>query len=343
MPSKIPVAVLGASGVVGQHFVALLENHPWFELSACFASRKRKFSEVNWYASLPKPKYADSLEIQKLNIDDIVSSSKAVFSALPAKVAIDVEKELANRGVWVFSNASAYRMQPNVPILIPEINAKHLELVSKTKKASIITNSNCSTSGLTLSLAPFLKFGIKKCYVSTYQALSGAGYPGVSAMDITGNLLPHINGEEEKIVKESKKILGIFESDKIISHSMDITASAFRVNVPYGHTEAVFIELEHSIDRQTAIEALSEFTGFDPDVTKLPSTPKQILKVFNDPWRPQPKYDYFQGNGMTVSIGSVKTDKNTLSFKLLVNNLIRGAAGGSVQNAELAYIKGYIK
>jgi aspartate-semialdehyde dehydrogenase len=338
---KIPVVILGATGSVGQHFISLLNNHPWFEIKGLYASKHYKKFDKRWIASLKKPEWVDNYEVFKIDTSKIIDSNiKIAFSALPAIIAKDVEKELVSNGVAVFSNASSYRMDPQVPIMIPEINGDHLNL--SQNKTPLITNSNCTTSGLALSLAPLKKLGIKRVNIASYQALSGAGYYGVSAIEILGNVIPYISGEEEKLATEPKKILGKLENGKIIDYKMDITAHCVRVNVEHGHLEAIFIETEKETTYDEVFELLSSFKGQEI-ARDLPSTPEKPLVVFKDPSRPQPKLDIHLGNGMGIGIGTLKVKGKFISFKMLVNNVIRGAAGGSIQNAELAYKQGYIK
>jgi aspartate-semialdehyde dehydrogenase len=266
------------------------------------------------------------------------SGAGAVFSALPASVAGTIERELVAAGVAVFSNASAHRMDEDVPILIPEVNAPHLDVCPKGR-APLVTNSNCSASGLAIVLAALRPLGIRAVHVATYQSVSGAGYPGVPAIDIMGNVLPYIGKEDDKIVAETRKMLGAFDGARIIGHPMEVAACACRVHTAFGHLEAAFIEVETPGDAAQAEALLREFRGHEA-AWGLHSTPDRPIHVFDDPARPQPRHDVLRGGGMVVSVGTVKRAGNTISLRLLVNNVVRGAAGGSVQNAELALAAG---
>ncbi|MBN2724106.1 MAG: aspartate-semialdehyde dehydrogenase [Deltaproteobacteria bacterium] len=339
---KIKSAILGASGTVGQNFIAMLSAHPWFELAGLFASKDRNFSGIPWLSPFEEPSNYSQLRVEKFNIESIINSEiRVVFSALPAGIASEVELELQKHGVAVFTNASAHRMDLNVPIIIPEINADHISCIP-AGTAPLIANSNCTTSGLVMTLAPLKDIGIKSVKVSTYQSISGAGYPGVASLDITNNILPNIEGEEIKIERETKKIMGMAGSGGIIPHEMDVFANTFRVGVTHGHMESVFVEFDEEISTQDVLSRFVEWRGTTIS-RDLPSTPDSPLIVHQNPMRPQPKLDVMAGRGMSVGIGSIKVKRNVVSYKLLVNNVVRGAAGGSVQNAELAYKAGLLK
>ncbi|MDA3864341.1 MAG: aspartate-semialdehyde dehydrogenase [Deltaproteobacteria bacterium] len=339
---KLPVAICGATGSVGQYFISLLANHPYFKTVLLTASRDYESNyTMHWRASLKPPAKLHSLPIVKTTVANIKKSgARIVFSALPSGVALNFEKELVEAGIAVFSNASAYRMDKNIPILIPEINSNHLNLIPKGTTPHI-TNSNCTTSGLALTLSALKPLGIKQVYLSTYQALSGAGYPGVASMDILGNVIPHIAGEEGKIREETLKILGDYKKGTITPASFEVMAQALRVAVKNGHLETVFVQVEN---RPKLPQIKNLFTNYQVDaaVASLPSTPKKTFYFFDNPERPQPVLDVHNGEGMGVSIGSLRIQNNTVAYKLLVNNVIRGAAGGSIQNAEYAFYKGLI-
>lgn len=339
---KIKSAVLGATGNVGQNFMAMLYSHPWFEIDALYASRERDTYNSPWMSPLDMPESISNLSVKKLDIKDIVNRGiKIVFSALPSSIAGEIESELQANGIAVFTNASPHRMDRSVPIIIPEINSAHINIVP-SGMSPIIANSNCTTSGLVLSLAPLADLGIERVMVSTYQSLSGAGYPGVPSLDIVNNILPYIKDEEIKIERETKKILGTSSGNDIIPHNMEVNASTFRVAVTHGHMESVFVDLSQIVDAEDIIARFTEYRG-DLIARELPSSPEKPILVHTNPTRPQPKLDVMAGRGMAVSIGSIKIKNRTLSYKLLVNNVIRGAAGGSVQNAELAYKAGIIR
>jgi aspartate-semialdehyde dehydrogenase len=309
---KIKVAVLGASGLVGREFLRMLAGHPWCEVLAASAAECRE------------------------------KGVRVVFSTLPADTAAVIEAKLRDEGVFVFSNASAHRMDADVPIVIPEVNPEHMDLVRgqrSEKGGFIVTNSNCTTSGLALALAPLVPFGIRTVTVSTYQSISGAGRKGLAAMEILGNAIPYIAGEEEKIEQEVGKILG--------SSAIDVRASACRVPVREGHLESVLVEFERDVTEEQAARAFSGFCGV-PQELGLPSAPLAPIIVLSEPDRPQPALDLWAGEparaaGMAVSVGRIRRKGKALAFHLLVHNLVRGAAGTCVLAFELALKKGYLE
>ncbi len=306
-----------------------------FRVAALYAGRPRETAADNWVASLPCPEFCETVSVDRLDLDAVLASgAKAVFSALPASVARTVEMELAVAGVAVFSNASAHRMDPDVPILIPEVNAPHLDACPRDR-GLLVTNSNCSASGLVLVLSALLPLGIRSVHVATYQSVSGAGYPGVPSIDILGNVIPHIGGEDGKIVQETRKMLGSFGDGRFVDHPMSVMACAARVPTAFGHLETAFVEVENPVAEAEVAGLLREYRGHEL-ARGLPSTPEAPIHVFEDPRRPQPKKDALRGNGMVVSVGGLQCSGTTIALRLLVNNVIRGAAGGSVQNAELA-------
>lgn len=271
---------------------------------------------------------------------------KIVFSALPPDIAIKLERKLAENGFAVFSNSRAYRYEDDVPILIPEVNPDHVKLVDSKRKAGtgfIITNANCSTTGLAIALKPLLKFNIRNVFVSTYQALSGAGFPGIPSVDINSNVIPFINGEEEKIELETKKILGGFQNQKVINNGITIVSSCARVPVRDGHLESVVVEFEKEVDLSSIKRAFNTF----PRVKDLPTSPEKPIVLREETDRPQPWRDAYAGQpnrarGMSVTVGRLKKHSRWLRFWLVVHNTIRGAAGNSVLNAEYALQKGYV-
>jgi aspartate-semialdehyde dehydrogenase len=351
---KISVAVIGATGAVGQRFIQLLDGHPWFSLNVVAASGKsegKKYKDiVKWGLTEEMPEYVCDKTL--MPIDSRVLKKEGVelvFSALPADIAKKIEIDLASDGFYVFSNASAYRMARNVPILIADINPEHLALIKNQKKVRegyIVTNPNCSVAGLATGLKPINnQFGIKSVSVTTYQALSGAGYPGVPAMDTTGNILPFINGEEEKVELECKKILGKLTDDGIELLDFDVLASCARVPVRDGHLEAVVVDLDQDATTDEIKKAFGDYSA--PQVGDLPTAPQKPIIVTDDEARPQPLLDCYNGSperakGMAITVGRVKKDKNKLRFYLLVHNTIRGAAGCSIMNAELARSEDYL-
>lgn len=352
---KIPCAILGCTGLVGQYFVKLLCDHPFFEikiLTASERSRGKKLGDfLEWIEDGTFPEELRGKEIMLTTEDTILDSGvKVVFSALPANIAGPIEDNLRREGLFVFSNSSAHRMDPDVPILIPEINPEHILLAEVQKEkfgGFIVTNSNCTTFGLALALKPLLDFGIKRVFMSSYQSISGAGRKGLPSLDIIGNLIPYIKDEEEKVEKESKKILGSLKEKEIEPVQIKFAVNCCRVPVRVGHLESVFVELERESTVEEIANAFSNFKSI-PQEAGLPSAPEKPLIVREEQNRPQPELDSDAGNperakGMAVSIGRIRKRGKILSFFLLVNNLIRGSAGGSVLNAEFAYYKGMIR
>ncbi len=352
--SKIPVAVLGATGNIGQRFVSLLQDHPTFEIAA-LASSERKIGgclKDFWrLEDVPLASHVASMELQPLEVrvlraHDIV----AAFSALPGDVAGDVETDAAGAGVRVFSNASAHRMDADVPLLVPEVNPQHLSLVERQatfkEGGFVVTNPNCSITGLALPLKPLADaLDLTDVHVATYQALSGAGYPGVPSLDITANVVPFIEGEEEKMRREAKKILGSM-SDGILPSPIDVWANCARVAVRDGHLEAVSIPLKDDVPAGEIARLLSSFRG-EPQVQELPTAPEQPVLVRPETNRPQPLLDLMAGEpararGMAATVGRIRVVGRVVRFFVVSHNTIRGGAGGSLLNAELAHRRGYL-
>lgn len=351
---KISVAVIGATGAVGQRFVQLLEGHPWFSIDIVAASDRsagNKYHEVVKWGLIEKlPKYVHDKIIEPIDSEVFKKEGiELIFSALPSDIAKNTELELAKHGFNVFSNASAYRMARNVPLLIADINPKHLGLVEQQKKARqgyIVTNPNCSVTGLATALKPIYDdFTINSVNVTTYQAISGAGYPGVPAAEINANILPYIAGEEEKVELECKKILGNLSTDGIELSEFDVLANCARVPVRDGHMEAVVIDLDQTPSINEVKKLFRNYQGLGK--RKLPTAPKKPIIVTDQKDRPQPILDIYSGSperarGMAVTIGRIKLFENKLRFYLLVHNTIRGAAGCSIFNAELAKVENYL-
>ena len=348
---KIKCAVLGATGVVGQHFLKLLADHPDFEVAKICASDARagkKLAEIVEVVPGGIPARLSGLVFDPLEVDPLVSSGiKVAFSALPSDVAGTIEKEAASRGIKIFSNAGAFRMEEKVPILIPEINHHQLDIVKQQgTDGYIVTNANCTTTGLTMALLPIHSLGIKRLIVASYQAISGAGYPGIPAMDINANVIPYIKNEEPKVRKECTKIFGTFDGSAIVCPDWEIHAHCIRVPTLIGHLISVHVELESemSFDKVKA-----RFEQYEPpaEVTGLPTAPLKPVYFTENPTRPQPRLDQDLGEperarGMAVIVGRLEVEKNIVRFVTLSNNLVRGAAGGSVLNAELALRRGMI-
>ena len=339
---KIPVGVLGATGAVGQRFVQLLADHPWFEVAELAASDRsagRPYREAcTWRQATEMPEAAATRVVKSV---DSPFESRILFSGLDSSVAGDVETALAARGHAVVSNARNHRMDPDVPLLIPEVNPEHLDALAIQRKRTgggyIVTNPNCSVVGLAMALAPLQRaFGLQEVAVVTLQALSGAGYPGVPSMDVADNVVPYIGGgEEEKIEAEPLRILGRFTGGAFEPAPFGISASVHRVAVSDGHTMAVFVRLKLKASPARALEAIAEFRG-EPQERKLPTAPRRPIHVLPQVDRPQPRLDRDREGGMAVTVGRVRGDKLfDLKMEVLVHNTIRGAAGAAILNAEL--------
>ncbi len=344
----LKAAVLGATGMVGQIFIELLEGHPWFEVTVVAASDRSaglKYSDVaKWKLPTPIPEAVSTLEVLEISPKE-VEDVDLVFSALPAEVAGKAEEDFANAGYVVISNASSHRMEPDVPLLNPEANFDHIALIDEQRKkrkwsGAIVTNPNCSTTVLSLPLKPIdTEFGIKKVVVSTMQALSGAGYPGVASIDIVDNVIPFIRNEEEKMQIETQKILGSPSRPA----SFEISASCHRIAALDGHLEAVFVELEHKATPESVVETLERFVG-EPQRLELPTAPSKPVVVRREEDRPQTRLDRMEGRGMSVVVGRVREDSvmRGVKFIALGHNTIRGAAGCGILNAECLKAKKYI-
>lgn len=347
---KIPVAVLGATGMVGQRFVQLLADHPWFELAVVAASDRRagmRYSETcQWVLDGEMPEKAAELIVQQTHPG---LNARIVFSALPADWARVVEPEFARAGYVVCSNASAFRQAPDVPLLIPEINHDHLHLLENQRKQRgwkglIVTSPNCTTTGIALPMKPLHDlFGIEKIFAVTMQAVSGAGYPGISFLDIEDNVIPYINGEEEKIEQETLLLLGTITDGHREPAAIDISAQANRVSVREGHTVCLSVGFKHKPSLDEVVKALTEFKG-SPGFPNLHSSPQQILVVRDEKNRPQPKRDRGVNDGMSVVVGRIR-ECPLLDFRMVTvsHNTLRGAASGSILNAELLVEKGYLQ
>lgn len=350
---KIPVGLLGATGAVGQRFISLLYDHPIFEieiLAASASSSGERYKDVvNWKLEDEIPEKIGEKNVEALDFEIFRKNKiKVIFSALPANIAKDVEDNLAALGHNVFSNASTHRMDNDVPLLIADVNPNHLDLVKQQNRwpGFIVTNPNCVVCGLATALSPLnFAFGIKNVNVTTFQALSGAGYPGVSSMDITGNVLPYIAGEEEKVEVECQKILGNLTDNEIKPSKFEVMASCSRVSVRNGHLESVVVELENDVSLAHIKSVFCDFNQIKD--MNLPTQPEHSIIVSSKEDRPQPGFDLLNGNpsrakGMAVTVGRIKKKGLKVRFYLLVHNTIRGAAGCSILNAELAHAKGLL-
>ena len=341
--TKWPVAILGATGAVGQMFVRLLADHPWFEIAELAASERsagKKYGEVTrWLEGPPPP--ASILSRRVIACDPGVVKAPIAFSALDAIVAGEVEKAFAVAGKFVLSNAKNFRMEPDVPLVIPEVNGEHLALIECQRrqrgwKGAIVTNANCSATVAAVALAPLHQnFGIKQLFLSTMQAVSGAGYPGVPSLDILGNVIPYIADEEPKLERELLKLLGTYADDEVTSATFKVSAHTNRVAVEHGHTVCMTIGFDNKPTPEQAMEAMRSWKGLE-STRGLPTRPEHPLVVTDAVDRPQPKRDVNAGNGMTVTVGRVRRDAVLdLRMVALGHNTVRGAAGGSVLNAEL--------
>ncbi len=342
---KIKVAVLGATGTVGQKFIRLLENHPLFSVSELVASErsagKRYAEAVAWKQETPIPTKIAEMTVKSLSTE---LSSSLLFSGLDSSVAGDAETAYAAAGHTVLSNSSNHRMDSDVPIIIPEINPDHFELVKHQQgPGAIITNSNCSTMFLAMVLAPLdRRFGVEAVQVTTMQAISGAGHPGVASMDILGNVIPYIRNEEEKMEEEVAKILGRLNDDHVQVHPMAISAQCNRVPVLDGHMQALSVKFAESATADEVKSALLAFEGL-PQERALPTAPQRPIIVMEQPDRPQPARDVWVENGMSAVVGRIRPC-NVLDFKMIVlgHNTVRGAAGAAILNAETYHALGYL-
>lgn len=350
MTKRHKVAILGATGAVGQTFIRLLAGHPWFVIAELVASERsagqRYRDVVRWQDGELPPEVG---ELSLLPSDPSAVSSRIAFSAMDSAVAGPIEEAFAAAGKTLLSNAKNHRMDPDVPLVVPEINADHLALLDKQRSGrgwsgAIVTNANCSATVASLALAPLHElFGINRIFVSTMQAISGAGYPGLPSSDILGNVIPFIADEEAKIESELCKILGTLDGDCIRDAPFTVSAHTNRVPVEHGHTICMSIGLNGAPDVEAVRKALDEWTGAEA-VRGLPGACHRPLVVRDEPDRPQPRRDVNAGNGMTVVVGRVRGDA-ILDVRLVVvgHNIVRGAAGGSILNAELLLSTGAIE
>ena len=341
MKNKYPIGILGATGMVGQRFIQLLERHPWFEvawLAASDRSSGKKYGDAaKWRLDTPLPERIANMTVAPA---EAAGAPKIIFAALDAGIARELEPRFADAGCVVVSNSSAYRMAPSVPLVIPEINAEHLHLIEEqaSRKASggyMVTNPNCSTIGLVMALKPLeQRFGITQIIVTTMQAVSGAGYPGVPSMDILGNVVPYIGSEEEKMEAETLKLLGRLEGHSVIPLPARVSASCNRVAVEDGHTESVSIKLARPATHEEILAAWAEFRPLAGQ--GLPTAPDQPIEWAPQDDRPQPRLDRNRRNGMAVTVGRLRPcGVLDWKFTALSHNTIRGAAGAAILNAEL--------
>jgi len=349
MQTKIPVGILGATGMVGQRFVQMLERHPWFEVAWLAASDR---SEGRFYGEAARWKMKTSMpsNVAKMKISPATpdGATKIIFAALDASIAAEMEPRFANAGCIVVTNSSALRMQSDVPLVIPEVNPDHIKMIecqSWRKKSGgfVVTNPNCSAIGLVMALKPLQnEFGLKTVMAVTMQAVSGAGYPGVASLDILGNVIPYIPKEEEKMEEETRKLLGQLNGAGVIQADFKMSAQCNRVAVEDGHTECVAVQLEEKARPEEIIDAWNKFRSV-PQELKLPSAPEQPVQYTESADRPQPRFDVEAGNGMTATVGRLRPcGVLDWKFTVLSHNTVRGAAGAALLNAELLKVQGYL-
>jgi aspartate-semialdehyde dehydrogenase len=342
----VRVGILGATGAVGQRFIQLLDDHSTFELAAVTASESsagQTYREAaKWRVNAPIPDDVAEMTVRATDPSDVPDDVDLLFSSLPSGVAAEVEPAFLEAGYVVSSNSSNDRMAEDVPLTIPEINPGHLDLIEVQRDergwdGALVKNPNCSTITMVPTLAALDEFGLESVRVSTLQAVSGGGYSGVTSMEIIDNAIPHIGGEEEKMESESRKLLGEFDGTGVALHEMDVAASCNRIPTLDGHLENVFAETAEDASPAEAAEAMREFPGVD-----LPSSPEQLIHVFEEPERPQPRMDRERGNGMQISAGGLKRTESGLKYNCLAHNTIRGAAGASLLNGELLVEEGWV-
>ncbi|MBS1850126.1 MAG: aspartate-semialdehyde dehydrogenase [Acidobacteria bacterium] len=349
MSKKIPVGILGATGIVGQRFVQMLEHHPWFEV-AWLAASDRSEGKPYGEAARWRLKTAIPAQVAKMQVSPAKpeGAPKVIFAALDSAIAAELEPRFAEAGCAVVSNSSALRMAEDVPLVIPEVNSDHVKLIetqSWKKKSGgfVVTNPNCSAIGLVIALAPLQKaFGLDVVMAVTMQAVSGAGYPGVASLDILGNVIPYISKEEEKMEEETLKLLGHLNGTAVVPADFRMSAQCNRVAVEDGHTESVSIQLKKKAKPEEILAAWSSFRGV-PQEKQLPSAPEQPVFYSTAPDRPQPRFDVDRGNGMTTTVGRLRPcSVFDWKFTVLSHNTIRGAAGAALLNAELLKVQGYL-
>src|SRR6202521_582904 len=349
MSNKHPIGILGATGVVGQRFIQMLEGHPWFEvawLAGSDRSEGKSYAEAaRWQMKTAMPGPVAEMRVSPATPE---GAPKIIFAALDASIAAEMEPRFAEAGCAVVSNSSALRMQSDVPLVIPEVNAGHIKLIDgqawrKKSGGYVVTNPNCSAIGLVLALAPLQqRFGLEAVMAVTMQAVSGAGYPGVASLDILGNVIPYIRNEEEKMEEETRKLLGQVNGTKVIPATFAMSAQCNRVAVEDGHTESISVRLKTKAKREEIIAAWNNYHS-EPQELKLPSAPKNPVVYFGAPDRPQPRCDIDLGAGMTTAVGRLRPcGVLDWKFTVLSHNTIRGAAGAAVLHAELLKAKGYL-
>ncbi|WP_135302604.1 aspartate-semialdehyde dehydrogenase [Haloarcula amylovorans] len=344
---SVRVGVLGATGAVGQRLIQLIDPHPEFELAAMTASEssagKTYREAAKWRVDAPIPENVAEMEVGATTPDAVPDDVDLIFSSLPSSVGAEVEPDFCRAGYVVSSNSSNGRMDEDVPLVIPEVNADHVDLIEVQRDGrgwdgALLKNPNCSTITMVPPLAALDQaFDLTDVRVSTLQAVSGAGYDGVTSMEIIDNAIPHIGGEEQKMETESRKLLGTFDGAEVELHGMDVAASCNRIATLDGHLENVWADAEDDVTVEAAEDAMAEVTGID-----LPSSPEQLIKVFEEPDRPQPRLDRNVEDGMSVGVGGFRETTDGVQFNCLAHNTMRGAAGASILNGELLNQRGYL-
>jgi aspartate-semialdehyde dehydrogenase len=343
---SVRVGILGATGAVGQRFIQLLDDHPTFELAALTASEdsagKPYREAAKWRVDSPIPVDVAEMTVGRTEPEAVPDDVDLLFSSLPSSVAVDVEEAFAREGYVISSNSSNDRLAEDVPLTIPEINPGHLDLLERQREergwdGALVKNPNCSTITMVPPLAALDRFGLERVNVTTLQAVSGAGYSGVTSMEIIDNVLPHIGGEEDKMETESRKLLGEYDGVDLTWHDVDVAASCNRVPTLDGHLENLFVDLAESPEPSEVADAMRAFPGVD-----LPSAPNQLIHVFEEPDRPQPRMDRMRGQGMQVCVGGIQSTRTGVKFDCLAHNTVRGAAGASLLNGELLLENGYL-
>ncbi|MFC7077650.1 aspartate-semialdehyde dehydrogenase [Haloarcula halophila] len=343
----VRVGLLGATGAVGQRLIQLLDPHPEFEIAALTASEEsagKSYREAaKWRVEAPIPEAVAQMEVGATTPEDVPDDVSLIFSSLPSSVGAEVEPDFCEAGYVVSSNSSNGRMDPDVPLTIPEVNPEHVDLIEVQRDergwdGALLKNPNCST----ITMVPPLEaldraFGLTDVRVSTLQAVSGAGYSGVSSMEIIDNAIPHIGGEEQKMETESRKLLGEFDGAEVRLHDMDVAASCNRIPTLDGHLENVWADTAEDVTADAAADAMDEVTGVD-----LSSSPEHLIKVFEEPDRPQPRLDRNTEGGMGVAVGGFRETTDGVQFNCLAHNTMRGAAGASILNGELLLQNGYL-
>jgi len=349
MQSKLSVGILGATGVVGQRFIQLLEHHPWFEVAWVAASDRsegRPYGEAaRWKLKTPMPRQVAEMRVSPATPE---GAPKIIFAALDASIAAELEPRFATAGCAVVTNSSALRMQKDVPLVIPEVNPDHIQMIEcqawrKQSGGFVVTNPNCSAIGLVLALKPLQDLvDIETVMVVTMQAVSGAGYPGVASLDILGNVIPYIAKEEEKMVEETHKLLGRLNGAGVVPAGFAMSTHCNRVAVEDGHTESVSVKLKKKARPEEMIQAWNSFRSV-PQELCLPSAPEQPVLYLESADRPQPRFDVDSGKGMTTTVGRLRPcGVLDWKFTVLSHNTIRGAAGAALLNAELLKVRGYL-